>query len=392
MSNANKTNYSYTDNHLYFWFGDHHSSEYKLFIVAKNDLKIENSTAASTQYSNAMFQEGSYLLGTSRKQKTFKRKVAAEGLTLDEYKEMMLWLYEGATGTLYFDSNPYWGWNVVLETVSDANVYYSGNQLIVELDLTWKTVGSYLATNRYLSGGLDVEPISTSLYTITTGNPYGLPGYFKSSTSSYEEGRSGFNQYIYIVSLGNQYQYINCTFNLLPNEAHTYAPRIKIAEVKQHTHFTNYIDVELSALDTSVVLQYNGNSNFVFGDGALIEQHAKFQRNDQTNGLLTLDNKPPILVELSAINEKQTMYQNLGYTHLIEVQSLDFDTAPWGGEWDSDAGGDATLATSQIRVRKLPIQANTTLNPRNAYYFVHTSRIALTTYPSSLVVHTYNNL
>ena len=181
MLNDNKTKYYYEDCHFYFWFNGRHSSEFKLFMQAKNDLKIENTTSPSTEYNNAMFQEGSYFLGTSRKQKTFKRKLAAEGLTQAQYKEMMLWLKEGTTGFLAFDTNPYWGWTVVLETVSDANVFYAHNDMIVEFDVTGKTVGSWLATNKYDATVVDdatlVEGTNTNTQQkeIVADNEWGIP-------------------------------------------------------------------------------------------------------------------------------------------------------------------------------------------------------------------------
>ena len=144
-NNIKKTPYWYNDEYMYFSFGGQHSSKYHLFMQNNKQLTIENSVGASSEYSNAMLQEGTYYLGTSRKQKTFKRKCAADGLTLEDYRRMMDWLTVGSTGELVFDSDRYWGWTVVLDNVGDAAFWGNNNNLTVEFELTFKTIGTYLA-------------------------------------------------------------------------------------------------------------------------------------------------------------------------------------------------------------------------------------------------------
>ena len=389
MLNANKQ-YYYNDKHLYFWFNDHHSSEYNLFIIAKNDLKIENSTGASTQYTNAMFQEGSYLLGTSRKQKTFKRKVAAEGLTLQRYKDMMLWLREGANGMLYFDSNPEWGWNVVLETVGDANVYYRGDELIVEFDLTWKTIGSYLATNRYVSMGIN-ENIDgkDKQYIITSGHSTGLPSYFRTSTSDFLESTKC-NYWYEVVHLGNEFQYLDCSLWFDPGKQPKYSLYLK----NSNTKITRYIDAEFTTDNSlSTTLKYHGNSGFLFIDDQVAEASQRFIQNIQVNGLCTILNSPPVRLDLSRIQEQVDIYAAKKYTYIIEVQNINLNTT-WGSAWDADKTRDLTtgLATSIIKIYKIANSQNITYNDNYAYYLVATSRIGMNAIPQNLIIHTYNNL
>lgn len=401
MLNDNKQ-YYYTDKHLYFWFNDHHSSEYNLFIVAKNDLKIENSTGASTQYTNAMFQEGSYLLGTSRKQKTFKRKVAAEGLTLSQYKDMMLWLREGENGMLYFDSNPEWGWNVVLETVGDANAYYRGDELIVEFDLTWKTIGSYLATNRYVSMGIDeiIKGDGTDKqYTITSGHSTGLPSYFRTSRSGLIESASKCDYWYEVVHLGNEFQYLDCSFWFNPGEQ----PKYKLYLKNSDTRTTRYIDAEFTTDNRlSTTLKYHGNSGFLFIDDQVAEASQRFIQNIQVNGLCTILNSPPVQLEiikngtnidLTAMQNQINTYSIKKYTYIIEVQDVDLRTT-WGSAWDADKTRDLTtgLATSIIKIYKIANWQTIKYNNNYKYYLVATSRIGMNAYPQSLIIHTYNNL
>lgn len=193
--------YYYEDKYMFFTFDGVHSSKYNLFIVNKNDLKIENGIGESSEYVSAMFQEGAYYTGTKKVQKTFKRKCAAEGLTLSQYKEMMRWLAQGKRGFLSFDSNPWWGWTVVLDTVSDATIMERGDKLVVEFDVTWKTIGTFLARNMYEAyynsdnefAATDINSICNNVYNDTMqSNEYGIPVICRESDFSYEK-ESDFN-------------------------------------------------------------------------------------------------------------------------------------------------------------------------------------------------------
>lgn len=145
----NNGQYYYKDHEMYFWFDDIYSQKYNLFIENKNDLIFDNDIGASSEYNAAAYQEGTYYMGTKRNQKPIKRKCAAEGLTLSQYKEMMEWLTPGRAGFLVFDSNPYWGWTVVIDKIGNANRWGGMYNLAVEFEITFKTIGDYRAKNRY---------------------------------------------------------------------------------------------------------------------------------------------------------------------------------------------------------------------------------------------------
>ena len=168
-----KQYYWYNDEYMYFSFNGHHSSKYHLFIQNTKDLTIENSIGATSEYSNAMMQEGTYYLGTSRKQKTFKRKCAAEIEDMRDYKRMMQWLTVGTTGELVFDSDRYWGWTVVLDTVGDSTFVKRGDLIIVEFEITFKTIGTYLAHAVY-PATWDSDDANTYIDVIGT-NEYCIP-------------------------------------------------------------------------------------------------------------------------------------------------------------------------------------------------------------------------
>ena len=101
-----KQEYTYNDEHLYFYFNNIYSKHYNLFIEnGGSDLQVVNTASPSNQYSSPAYQNYTYYLGTTLQQRTLKYKVAAEGLTQERYKEMMLWLSEGTRGFLTLDSN-----------------------------------------------------------------------------------------------------------------------------------------------------------------------------------------------------------------------------------------------------------------------------------------------
>jgi hypothetical protein len=376
MLNDNK--YYYEDKHLYFWFGDHHSSEYNLFIISKNDLKIENATGASTQYNNAMFQEGTYLLGTSRKQKTFKRKVAAEGLSLEQYKQMMLWLQEGATGFLSFDSNPWWGWTVVLETTADATVNYATNGLIVELELTWKTVGSYLAINRYESMGINQIVEFGTEYALTNSNPYGIPAFFQ-----IESDLAGYKWYE-VVNIGNINQQVdyNCTFN---------ANSFNIG-IMQGSDFMAYATVHFTPWSQPVELEYHGSSGFIFVDGQLAEEHANFIQSSQTRGLISLTGPTPMQIHLNDFDWESL--QNIGYSYIVEVSPITGQALWSNTQYPSVpaniAGQEATLQSSVVRIYSTPSEIREQAGYE--YYAISASRLAITDSVGTPIIYSYNNL
>ena len=171
--------YYYEDKYMYFTFGNIHSSKYNLFMVNGGDnLKFINNANSSSQFVNPQFQDRAYYTGTNSPQKTFPLDVAAEGLTLPQYKEMMLWLEAGTLGFLMFDSDPYWGWDVVLEKADDATYYEKADgTLIVQFKLTFKTVGTHNARGTSISA-LSVGDVNDEILVeidSTSNNEYHVP-------------------------------------------------------------------------------------------------------------------------------------------------------------------------------------------------------------------------
>ena len=100
--------YYYQDDYMYFTFKQIHSSKYNLFIVNEDEeLRISHEVEQNTEYLKPNYQNSAFLLGSNKSQKIFNLKVAAEGLTLLSYKELLHWLNSGDIGFLYFDYNTF---------------------------------------------------------------------------------------------------------------------------------------------------------------------------------------------------------------------------------------------------------------------------------------------
>ena len=89
-----------------------------------------------------------------KKQKKFTLKCAAGGLSLAAQKEMLVWLQVGKRGFLWRDFNPAWGYDVVVENVSNSRNWVNDDgDYVVEFTVTFASIGSYLAQSRWDGSG-----------------------------------------------------------------------------------------------------------------------------------------------------------------------------------------------------------------------------------------------
>lgn len=315
-NNNEKRSYYYEDCYMYFTFGDTHSSKYNLFIINNNDLKFINDISGSSAYASAMFQEGSYYLGTEKSQKTFKCKCAAEGLTLSQYKQMMKWLTKGTIGFLTFDSNPYWGWNTVLDQVGDATYVNRQGGLIVEFELTWKTIGSYLARNVY-PAYLALDEVVTDLNHIPTCNgvynstmccnEYGVPVIY------YQKNDGDIIDY-HIQSVCNQHQHFDYSF-IKDNVQSGNGQFIIEYDGTQYINLTTKESVGPNA----PIIDYIGEANLVLADNEIIElRDDVFISNFQPYGVLQLPADIPIAIDQTQF----TIEKNSNSSYLMNIYDL----------------------------------------------------------------------
>lgn len=334
---------------MYFTFNGVHSSKYNLFIVNDNDLVIENGVDESSEFITAMFQEGNYYTGTQKTQKTFKRKCAAEGLTLSQYKAMMKWLSAGTTGFLVFDNNPYWGWSVVLSEVGDATIADRSQGLIVEFELTWKTAGSYLARNYYPAYSSLDEALITNISELTCTcngkyntsmicNEYGIPViYYECDESTNEdETITCFTNNLYCIqSVNNMHQYINFTY---VGDAEADSTELQLSH-----NGDIYVDLKTQEVNSDFVVEFLGESGLVLADNNLIESVPELLNyHYQLHGLLQLPSESPVELTSVEVSGSQLIlnkneiddlllngYNYICFTKLIDNASAEYSTSEW---------------------------------------------------------------
>lgn len=293
--------YWYNDEYMYFSFNGIHSSAYHLFIQNTKELTIENTIGASSEYSNAILQEGTYFLGTSRKQKTFKRKCAAEGLTKDKYREMMSWLTVGTTGELIFDTDIYWGWTVVLDTVGDASYFTNNNNntITVEFEITFKTIGTYLAHSVYPATWISD---SEDAYVDVVGtNQYLIPPVVAIKTEErdlYELNRT--TQFLLkIQNICNKKQDFN--FNLYTDEA--LKGDINFNVKKELINYASAIlKVEYSNQYGINNIEFDSARSLINVNNTIAEDNIYCKQTIQQNGMMQLSSNLPIELYTTNIN------------------------------------------------------------------------------------------
>ena len=291
MLRSNEHYYWYNDDYMYFSFKGEHSSKYHLFIQNSKKLTLENTVGAASEYSNAILQEGTYYLGTSRKQKTFKRKCAAEALTKDEYRSMMKWLSVGTTGELVFDSDKYWGWTVVLDTVGDATFVDRGGKLTVEFEVTFKTIGTYLAHNVYPATWMTGS--DTPCLDVAGTNQYGIPTVVIPSVREFTDsnGLTGLCFEVYIQNISNNTQ--NFILEIVPKNDLTKSLYFKINYNETEDNEIEYIYASCSAGKLHNIT-YNSQQSVLYLNNDLAENYTECETTRQINGLLKLPSNTPV--------------------------------------------------------------------------------------------------
>lgn len=300
--------YWYNDEYMYFSFNGHHSSKYHLFIQNSKELTIENTVGSASEYSNAMMQEGTYYLGTSRKQKTFKRKCAAKLGSMQDYRRMMKWLTVGTTGELVFDNDRYWGWTVVLDTVGDATFVQRNNVLIVEFEITFKTIGTYLAHSVYpatwmvefpteitTEGELDmssyVDVIGTNQYNIPSIIVMGaVDDYF--GDDKFSPYGHGYYTYLLLQDISNHKKDIDLSIL-------TKIPSKFI--VAYDGQIYNQTKFNKDDSDTTYSLSYNSRTSFAYVDEQPAEENELCKSTYQPNGILNLQSQEPIELHAKSV-------------------------------------------------------------------------------------------
>lgn len=311
--------YWYNDQYMYFSFNGQHSSRYNLFIQNNKELTIENTVGAASEYSNAMLQEGTYYLGTSRKQKIFKRKCAAEGLTLNEYKHMMKWLTVGTAGELIFDSDIYWGRTVVLDTVGDATFKGDNNFLVVEFELTFKTIGTYLAHSVYPGTWIynyDDNDLNSIYQDIIGTNEYGIPTVVAAKTGKQID--------FYIQNISNEHQNFDIFIDSV-DEPITEESEFGLTIADDDNV---YCQAEFSTsriTDPISTIQYVSNLSTLYVDDQVAEENTRCVETFQPSGIIHIPSYEPVYFDYTRQERDPFTKLTLSTEDMAAFESGDFD-------------------------------------------------------------------
>lgn len=117
-----------------------------------NDLTFSNFPETSNEFSNPIFSEKTYYLGNTKNHRNFSLKIQLDKILLRKYREFLDWLNFDDIGLLVFDYNPWYGYKVKVDSITDSEFYVvkdnSNNEDFYYINLTvnFITVGDFAAT------------------------------------------------------------------------------------------------------------------------------------------------------------------------------------------------------------------------------------------------------
>ena len=324
MLNDNKQ-YFYQDCYMYFTFAGVYSKRYNLFITNSKGFTKVNTVGGSVKAETPDYQNMNYYLGTTKSKKTFKIDVACEGLSYEQYKEMMDWLEEGKTGFLYFDSDVDWGWDVVISKMGDATQNFTHHGGVYEFNIQFDTIGTYYARSPW-DLWVDVKNVFTSTAVNgdrtaaeeTIANKYGVPEIVVTSTAS------GYKD-IYLPSVSNRSGYIDYIqdssgpgrINLIIDKQSNFAAT---SDSDKYISYIKYVGT--SSLDATS-LKYLGASNYIIvNDSSIIEGEEKIvlTASYQNSGLMAINGYSPIARDNYTIGSQNVTQLQLHQEDLDIVQ------------------------------------------------------------------------
>lgn len=280
QGNRNNTLYYATDPHLFFTFNELYSREWNLFIENTNKgggTKTVASPDSSISFATPDYADTTYYLGTTKKQKTFKHTLAADGLTENDLDTILGMLKVGTEGFLVYDTNPYWGWDVVVTKVGDVTKYCAQNGLIVEFDIEFKTFGDWRAKGVY-PASVTVDKTSISAQDSLT-NEHGIPELVVPELVVSEEG--SYNPECWFIPVSNESSTINVYAQGLTTEGNVTEASISGNETLLTTavkDFAYYSDLGIALSGTHFIEELDLNAQVMrkMFDGAAPSLGAPF--------------------------------------------------------------------------------------------------------------------
>ena len=308
-----KTPYYYNDNEMYFSFNTIHSSKYNLFIVNNNDLKFVNKTTKSISYETPLYQNWSYLLNASQSQKEISLNLAAEGLTSAQCEEVFRWLKVGETGLLVLDYDTFWGWNVVVSELGDANYYQNENGYIISFSVKFTTVGSY-SKRSIIDSYCDFTKTGDNYifnFDNSTHNEYGLPQFLKYSPVS-TFPLVGSIQYNDLFS-GNYNLIFNFSCNFETDKEYTIYLLNGQSTLVEYNVFCKY--------GHPFTFKYNSENNLFLSGGSVIENDSTLSVNKSVVNLMkkTKLSTPKLLTRTEVMTSSTYKTGNIVIKNKIKI-------------------------------------------------------------------------
>ena len=272
------------DPHLFFTFNNIYSRDWNLFIENTNKgggTKIVASPDKTVSFATPDYQNNTYYLGTTKKQKTFKHTVAADGLTPAEIQQILQWLKIGEIGFLVYDINPFWGWDVVVTDVGEVSQYEASDSAIIEFSVEFKTINDWHARSVYdakkqlnVAGWIDTND-DNNLTSHTIANEFGIP-----------EIVCGDNGTIYLPQVCDEHSFVKFNWTITD-------PQQTTIKYQNRTIF-DYSFKGKTANINSYIVTYFSQYGFTLSGNHIVEDTDWLMDDSSgTSDLLILDNKLP---------------------------------------------------------------------------------------------------
>lgn len=113
-----------------------------------NDLRFFNTPNFSNEFTEVAFGERTYLNGVTKTNRSFSFNIELDEITLAEYRDFLDWLNPDSEGTLIFDYNTNYGYDVKVSSLSEGQFIVkkgSPEKYFVSISLSFITTHDYAA-------------------------------------------------------------------------------------------------------------------------------------------------------------------------------------------------------------------------------------------------------
>lgn len=286
VNKKNLTLYHATDPHLFFTFNGTYSRNCNLFIVNDNKgggTKFVASPDNTVSFATPDYQNNTYYLGTTKKQKTFKHTVAANMLSQHEVQQILQWLKVGEVGFLSYDTNPYWGWDVVVTSVGDVSQYEASDGSIIEFAVEFKTINDWHARSNYDAvkqfGGNAIDGFydesDGKLSTHSIANEYGIPEIVVDGST------------IYLPQVSDEHSFVNIDW-VISESVNSTTQQCKVEYEGQTLYDYNFVRRK-----DAQFINYLGQYGFSLVGSQLVEDKDGLVDSSTASELLIFDNTLP---------------------------------------------------------------------------------------------------